>query len=151
MRKKYIFLFTFLVAVISFLDIWDSGIQNNKEELFLNTFKAEQSLNTKQANSLYFYQQALIFKDVENIAIADCDKVKYSNYSTCKALSSALTLEKEFIIPGLRQSYFNDSFLRNIQSMSRLQFWSKIMKNFLIIVAVIFGLYIFAFAKDKDS
>jgi hypothetical protein len=96
-----------------------------------------------------FLQSAVIFKEIENISFLDCNNDSFLNTKTCESLKSSLILDK-FIIPGLNNSYFNDSAKKEINKNNAIISFLELIEYFLIIIAILMGLFIYLYAEEKD-
>ncbi len=153
MKKHTIFLFSSLaLLVILILNTISSNMQNEKSELLLKEIKRTQDYNVNLATAMKFYEQAIIFYDIENLSdYHNCDKKLFENFSTCKSLKSANTVDTERITDEMKYFYFNDTFIQTINKKSSQIFWLDMIQYILLAIALLGQLYVFLFAKEQNS
>lgn len=152
MKKSVIFLLTSIIlTIILVLNTISSNMQNEKSELILKEIKRTQDYNVNLATAMKFYQQAIIFFDIENLSdYHNCNIELYQDYQTCKSLESVNTLDRKKITDEMKYFYFNDTFIKTINKKSEWIFWIDFAQYILLIIALLGGFYIFLSAKDKD-
>lgn len=151
-QKKFIFLCSSLLLLIALiLSMISSNIQNDKSELLLQEIKRTQDYNLNLAIMGNFFQQAEIFYNVENFTSYNtCNEKLMENTSTCKSLKSANTIDKsQQLTEELRYFYFDEEFVKELESKSSLTFWLNLSQYIILILAFLGQVYALLFIKEK--
>jgi len=151
MKKRTFFIFTSLLLLIALiLSTYSTNLQNEKYQLVMKEIKRTQDYNVNLATINAFYEEAAIFYNVENLSsYSDCNKQEYKNFTTCRSLASALTLQTNGMINEMKY-FYSDTFSKIINNKSTLILLIDIFTYILLSIALVGQIYIYFNTKEKD-